>query len=281
MNKKYLSGIIKNLSVSVKKYSPEILTGIGITGMITTVVMAVRATPKAVTLLDEEIHTRIINNDRDDDENIIGLIKVPDDKYGEYGNYRLSVKDTIKTTWLCYMPATITGITSIVCLIGASSMNLRRNAALATAYTLSESALKEYQEKVIQSIGGKKETEIRDSIQKDKVERYSASEREIILTECGDTLCVDLLSGRLFKSDINKIKQVINDLNYRMLNEMYISLNEFYYELGLDGTKLGDLLGWRLENGKIEIQFGSQLTKDGKPCLVLDYRVAPQYDYQV
>ena len=39
------------------KHSPEILTGIGITGMITAGVMAVRATPKALDLLSE-IHEK-------------------------------------------------------------------------------------------------------------------------------------------------------------------------------------------------------------------------------
>ncbi len=64
-------------------------------------------------------------------------------------------KDIIKTAWPCYIPAAV-GAISVFCLIGASSTNLRRNAALATAYTLSESTLKEYQEKVVETIGEKR-----------------------------------------------------------------------------------------------------------------------------
>lgn len=127
-----------------------------------------------------------------------------------------------------------------ICLIGASSTNLRRNAALATAYTLSESTLKEYQEKVVETIGEKKEQSIRDSVSKDKMVKNPV--REVILTESGgNTICYDVLSGRYFKSDRDKITRVMNELNRQMRDEMYVTLNDFYYELGLDGTKMGDI----------------------------------------
>ena len=265
---------------SVKKHSPEILTGVGIAGMVTTTVFAVRATPKALTLMDEEIHYRIRNNPQDDEENIEGLIKVSDDESGEWGHYRLPAIDLIKTCWRCYIPATVTGVMSIVCLVGASSVNLRRNAALATAYALSESALKEYQEKVIETIGEKKEESIRDSIAKDRIDKHPVIQQEIIITDKGETLCFDSLSGRYFKSDIDKIKKSVNELNRQMLADMYVSLNDFYYELGLENTKLGDDLGWHIDDGLIEVSFSSQLANGETPCLVLDYQIAPQYDYQ-
>lgn len=121
--KKELSKSFLLLKTSIKKHSPEILTGIGIAGMITTTVMAVRATPKALILIEE--------------------------RKEEIGVNQLEAVDLIKTTWMCYVPAALTGTLSIACLIGASSVNVRRNAALATAYTLSESALKDYQENLI------------------------------------------------------------------------------------------------------------------------------------
>ena len=130
MNKPNLSKIAKGIRMSISKHSPEILTGIGIAGMVTTTVMAVRATPKALILIEE--------------------------RKEEIDVDKLTPIELIKATWTCYIPAAITGGLSIICLIGASSVNTRRNAALATAYTLSESALKEYQGKVIETIGEKK-----------------------------------------------------------------------------------------------------------------------------
>ena len=105
---------MKNAQKSMKKHSPEILTGIGIAGMIATTVSAVRATPKALQLID----AREIKENR-----------------------RLSNKEIIATTWKCYVPAAVTGVLSTACLVGASSANLRRNTALATAYSISETAL--------------------------------------------------------------------------------------------------------------------------------------------
>lgn len=253
MPKQSLASIAKSVRTAMKKHSPEILTGIGIAGMITTTVMAVKATPKALILLEE--------------------------KKDELDTDRLEPKDIIKTAWPCYIPAAVVGSISVFCLIGASSTNLRRNAALATAYTLSESTLKEYQEKVVETIGEKKEQSIRDSVSKDKMVKNPV--REVILTESGgNTICYDVLSGRYFKSDRDKIIRVMNELNRQMRDEMYVTLNDFYYELGLDGTKMGDMLGWNIDKGYIDLAFSSQLDANGTPCLVIDYQVAPVYDYQ-
>lgn len=280
MNKLNLSTITKSVRTALKKHSPEILTGIGIAGMITTTIMAVKATPKALMFMEDEIEFRLKNNERDEQENVKGLIKVSDDKYGEYGQYRLPVCDVVKTTWLCYLPAAITAAASVACLIGASSVNFKRNAALATTYSLSETALREYKDKVIETIGEKKEKSVRDAVAKDKINKNPVERNEVIITDNGETLCYDVQSGRYFKSDINTIKKAINKLNRQMLTDMFISLNELYYEIGLSTIELGDELGWHIDRGLIDIEYSSQLAADGRPCLVIDYRVAPQYDYR-
>lgn len=257
------SKVIKSVRASVKKNSPQILTGIGIAGMITTTVMAVKATPKAIALVEA----------RKDEWN--------KDAMGtdDFGN--MPKIEAVKACWTCYIPSVIVGGISIVCLVGASSVNLRRNAALATAYTLSESALKEYQEKVIEEIGEKKEEAVRDRIAKDRIEKNPVSKNEVILTEKGETLCYDMISGRYFKTDIDKLRKAENDLNRQMRDDIYVSLNEFYYAIGLDPIKIGDNIGWNIDKGYIDLNFSSQLTEDGKPCLVLDYHVGPTYDYRL
>ena len=252
--KKEITKSFLSLKTAIKKHSPEILTGIGIAGMITTTVMAVRATPKALILIEE--------------------------RKEEIGAEKLEAMDMVKTTWACYIPAAITGTLSVACLIGASSVNARRNAALATAYTLSESALKDYQGKVIEMFGEKKNEEVKDAVAKDKVEKNPVVTREVIITEKGNTLCYDAISGRYFKSDIEKIKKAECELNRQMLDDMYVSLNDFYYEIGLDSVKLGDELGWNVDSGYIDLSFSSQLASDETPCLVIDYSVAPRYDYR-
>lgn len=251
--KKEIAKSFLSLKTAIKKHSPEILTGIGIAGMITTTVMAVRATPKALILIEE--------------------------RKEEIEAEKLEAMDMVKTAWACYIPAVITGTLSVACLIGASSVNARRNAALATAYTLSESALKDYQGKVIEMFGEKKNEAVKDAVAKDKIEKNPVVTREIIITEKGNTLCYDAISGRYFKSDIDKLKKAAGVLNRQMLDDMYVSLNDFYYEIGLDNVKLGDELGWNVDDGYIDLSFSSQLASDGTPCLVIDYNVAPRYDY--
>ena len=253
MAKLNFTKFVKNVHTEVLKHSPEILTGIGIAGMITTTVLAVKATPKALTLMKERKWDLEVE--------------------------KLTPIETVKTTWKCYIPAAITGTVSIGCLIGASSVNARRNAALATAYKLSETALNEYRDKVIETIGEKKEQTIREKVDKDRVEKNPVSKSEVIITEKGNTLCYDSISGRYFKSDIEKIKRAVNELNRRMTYDVYVSLSEFYDELDLDHTLLSDDLGWSIDDGLIDVSFSSQIADDGTPCIVINYAVAPRYDY--
>lgn len=252
MEAKKLTNILKGVQMAAKRHSPEILTGIGIAGMITTAVMAVRATPKALQMIDDA---------KEEKDEILTPV------------------ETVQAAWKCYIPAAVVGGVSIACLVGASSVNARRNAALATAYALSESTLKEYQEKVVEKLGKKKEQEVRDDIAKDYVDRNPVSKSEVIITEKGNTLCFDKLSGRYFRSDIDKLKAAVNELNRQMRYNMYISVNELYDEIGLSHTDFGDMLGWNIDRDYIDLQFSSQLAEDGTPCLVVAHRVLPQYEF--
>jgi hypothetical protein len=87
------------------------------------------------------------------------------------------------------------------------------------------------------------------------------------------------MSGRYFKSDREVIKKAENELNRQMLSDTYVSLNEFYDLIGLNRITIGDDLGWYVNDGYLKLQFSSHLANDGTPCLVIDYIVAPRYDY--
>lgn len=242
-----------NIKETLIKKSPEILIGLGVTGMISTTVMAVKATPKALQIVKK--------------------------KEEEEKNRELSKKEVVQTVWKCYIPTVVTGIISISCIVGASRVNAKRNAALATAYSLSETAFSDYKEQVIETIGEKKESEVQDKVAKKKLENESVVNKEVFITDKGNSLCYDSVSGRYFYSDVEAIKKAENELNKRMMSEMYLSLNEFYYALGLRSTVLGNELGWNISDGLLDIHYSSQIADDGRPCLVLEYRIAPRYDY--
>ena len=255
MNKEGLKRTIKSAERVLTKYSPGILTGIGITGMIGATFMAVKATPKALYLIEA--------------------------KKEESEVEELTPIETIKTCWKCYIPATLTTVASTACLIGASTVSAKRNAALATAYSISEAALREYQEKVVEVIGEKKEKVVRDAVAKDQIERDPVTKSEVVIIDSNsNTLCYEPLSGRYFKSTIDKIKKAEIKLDRQMIQEMYVSLNDFYWEIGLDGTDLGDKMGWNLSKGYMDLSFSSQLADDGTPCAVIVYGIPPVYDYQ-
>lgn len=254
MNK--VQAIAKSVKNTVAKHSPELLTVLGIAGMITTTVLAVRATPKALRLIEEK--------ERENSESPVELTPI----------------EKAKTAWKCYIPAAVTGTASIACLVGANSVSLKRQAALATAYTLVENNMKEYKEKVVETVGEKKEQAVREAVAKSQLEKNPVSKSEVVVETKGDTLCYDVVSGRYFKSTIDKIKRIENELNREMRDSMYVSLNEFYGALGLHTIALGDDLGWNIDSGYIDVRFDAQLADDGTPCLVLNYSVGPQYNYR-
>ncbi len=253
MKKINFTGLINMAKHFVNQYSSEILVATGIVGMLTTTVIAVKATPKAMSLIDE----------------------AKEDKGEE-----LTKLEVVKTTARVYIPSLITATASTACIIGASKINHKRNTALATAYAISEAALKEYKDKVIETIGEKKESEIQDSIAKDHIERNPVQNTEVIITEKGNTLCYDIMSGRYFRSGMDSLKGAICDLNFQMMDDVWVSLNDFYDIIGLNHTQNGDLLGWSVADGKIQARFSTQIAENGEPCLVLKYNMAPSYNYR-
>ena len=265
MNKPNITKFMKSAQTAITKHSPEILTGIGIAGMVTTTVLAVKATPKVLSIIEDM--ERI-------DSQTCEIVKP-------------TKLECVKATWKCYIPAAVTGVASIACLVGASSVNARRNAALAAAYNLSTAALSEYKEKVIETIGEKKEKTVRDKVAGEQIKKNPVNNSSVFITEKGKTLCLEPISGRYFKSDINEIKKAQNTVNQTILTDPFnsgASLNDFYDELGHPHTDMGDTLGWNVESGLIDFYISAQMADEeseyeGTPCIVLDYTNPPTYDF--
>lgn len=260
--------LAKNLGGTISKNSPSILTGAAVAGLVTTAILAVRATPKALELVDDVLFERM-----------------GEDMYGDEGTSTtdrlamLKPREIVHITWRCYIPAVGVGLASIVCIIGANSIHLRRNAALAGIYSLTETAFKEYQSKVTETIGKNKELKVRDDIVADRIKENPPSSKEVIITGKGTTLCYESISGRYFEHTAEGIRRVENNLNKLLLNEDHISLNDLYFELGLPNIDIGDELGWHINTGGIEFIFSSTLTPDERPCLSVEYGIMPKPRY--
>lgn len=261
MNTQGLSKFARDVKLSLSKHSPAILIGIGITGMVTTTVLAVKATPKAMQLMEE--------------------------KKRELDVEVLTPVETVKATWKCYVPAAVTGVASVACLIGSHSVNAKRNAAIAAAYKLSETAFTEYREKVVETIGEKKERTVRDKVSEKQVQENPIKQTEVIVTGRGQTLFFEPLSHRYFYSDLEKIKRAENKLNKEILCDPFetgVTVNDFYEEIGIPGTATGDSLGWKRADYLIDIYPSAQMAEEGteyegQPCIVLSHSNPPQYDF--
>ena len=259
MNKTAILKDIQTLNYEISKHSPAILIFLGITGFASTFVMACKAAPKAKEVL-EELHLEQEEN-REENTKLIQIAK------------------DVKEVAPIYAPSILMGSMSVACIVWSYSINSKRLAALATAYSISERTLHEYQNKVIETIGEKKEERIRDEIAKDHIRDNPPSSNEVILTDGGEMLCYDSLFGRYFKSNINVIRKAEWTLNRRLINEMYVPLNDFYDEVGLPPTRMGDELGWNVDH-EIRFSFSSILTENDQTCLVVDFDICPRYDFR-
>jgi len=192
----------------------------------------------------------------------------------------------VAVCWKPYIVPSLMFVFSTSCIIGAHSINVRRSAALATAYKLAETSFKEYKDKVIEVVGEKKEEAIKHKIAEDRIEKNPPNSQNVIITDKGTTLCCESISGQYFRSDIETIRAAQNTLNQKLLAHDYVTLNELYVELGIETTPTGNKLGWEVsrvnnEVGKdlIQIDWRAILAKDNQPCLYIEYNVEPTYDF--
>lgn len=257
MDLSILANNSKQLGRVISNNSPTILTYLGVAGLISTVILAVKATPKAIEILEME--------------KIYRAEEVQDPDYNE----PIDTIDTIELTWKCYIPTAIMGLVTVGCIVGSNQINLRRNAALASLYSITESALREYQKKVVEQIGEKKEEAIRGEIAQDKLNNNPVDEKTVVFTGNGNYLCYDSFSGRYFRSDIETLRRECNQFNQKLLREGWLNINEFYYQIGLESIELGDEMGWIADRALMEFRLSTKMAKNNEPCLVIDYVVTP------
>ena len=168
-----------------------------------------------------------------------------------------------------YAPPTIAVLATGACIVGAHSISVKRESSLLLAYEGTRSMYDRYRASVQDRLGPEEK-----QIAEKAASKAQPVPRETIVYGEGDCLFYDAYRGRYFKSTVNKIDRVVNELNYTLLREMCVSLNEFYAGIGLEGISLGDQLGWN-EQRQIEVHYGSRVTEEGRACIVLDFVIEP------
>lgn len=237
---------VKNVGQALKTHSPELLTGLGIAGVVTTAYLTAKSTVKAFRVIDKHEQSEGAPNDNKE-----------------------RIKERVQLTWRYYIPPAASGAATIGCIVGLQRVGSRRLAAVASAYAIAERGFSEYREKVVEQIGKGPEQKVRDSIAQDRVNARPPS-GEVIYLGTGHVLCCELFTHRYFRSDMETLKKAQNDINNQINNQHYVALDEFYDIIGLPHTSNSCVVGW--DSAKLmELKFSTVLAEDGQPCLAFDY----------
>lgn len=236
------------------KHEPEILMSMGLAGLTFSVVWGIKTTVKAVKICDK--------------------IKQEQEKE------KLTPKEVVQATWKLYLPVVATTTLSIPCIILGNRVSSKRNAALAAAYAISETAIQEYKEKAKEIVGEEKVKKIEEEVSKEKVSKKDSS---VIVLGSEESLYYEPLTDRYFKSDWNTIQRCANELNEQALMSTtgQFSLNDWFEKIGLPVTDIGDDIGWSTSafdccSKLLKISMTTAKTKDNKPCGCIQYDTRPK-----
>lgn len=238
----------------LKRNASTILTCIGAIGVVTTSIMAVKATPKAIVLLEQ----------------------AKEEKGEELTNL-----EVVKTVAPVYIPSVVVASATITCIFGANILNKRQQAALTSAYALLNSSYQDYRNKVIDLLGEESHDEIQSEIAKDKYENDKVTVSE------DNQLFYDAFSGQYFESTLFKVQQAEYYLNRDLTMRDYAYLNEFYEYLGADEIDSGWKLGWSTGSCLaaywqpwIDFNHKKVVMDDGLECIIITMFQEPFADFE-
>lgn len=221
--------MLSAVRVFAKSNSSSILTGFAITGVITTGIFAGKASIKAEKVLELMEENAVLWD----------------------GGKEITRKEKLKTVIPIFMPAIISGLATIMCICATHSIDMQRQMALMSAYSMSEHAMKSMEEK----LGDKKVQKIKESIFEDDVKKNPPNPETIKDTGKGKTKFRDSIFGGDIYSDIEYVKSVFNKYN-DILNkggEFYI--NDLRWDLGFDQIDMGSIMGY--DDGQLDARLVS------------------------
>lgn len=233
-----------------------VLTVLACAGVVSTAVLAAKATPKALLLLEEK----------------------PEDT---------SVFEKALTVAPVYIPTMVSGVATVSCILGIGVLSRRQQAALASAYAMVSSNYKRYQDKVKELYGEEVHNNVIDAIVKEKVsDDHFIYSTGLVDTETLDGfidekhLFYDAFSDRYFETTMSNVLQAEYHFNRNYVLRGGSCVNEFYDFLGIDHIESGDELGWSY--CELEIQWLDfnhrmvEIAEDGLECCVIEMVFAPQ-----
>ena len=244
-------------SLYVRKYSPEILTTVGVVGVVTAAVLASKATLKLEPIVDAvKVHV-------DDSKEQLhkGEIEPADHTKRVAAVYTAGAVEIVKL----YGPSVTMGLSSIVCIIAAHGIMRRRNVALVAAYKTLEETFARYRDRVVEELGEDQEREIRQGIREVEVKDEETGKTKIV--KHYDPNGYSQYARFFDELNPNWSKEHDYNLNYircqqNFANDMlhargHVFLNDVYDSLGIPRSSAGAVVGWVLSNdGDNFVDFG-------------------------
>lgn len=258
-NGKFMNGVNRTLSKAgfqIKKHSPEILIIAGIAGVVTSAVMACKATTKINDILDQTKEEVGKVNDALDNE------KISEDVYSKEDAKKdlaiIYIQTGVKLVKL-YGPSLILGALSITSILASNSILRKRNVALAAAYAAIDNSFKEYRGRVIERFGKDLDRELKYNIKAKEISETTVDEngKETTVTKTVPVVESEEPSdyARFFcegcagwtkdpEMNLVFLKQQQNWANELLKTRGHLFLNEVYDMLGIERSKAGQVVGW-------------------------------------
>lgn len=262
-----LKRIGHELFEEVREKSPRILAGGAIVGLGASVYFTWKARPKCDEILSER-KKRL--------EEVKEEYSDPDEVKKETA--RINIDAAGKMVGALAPLAVTVGVTG-ASIIAADRINYRRLVAATTMYDISNEALTIYKKKMKDVVGEEKAEEVKKKVADEIVAENPVNDMTIIDTGKGDLIYMDVYTGRYFRSSKVAIESAVNDINYQLVGDMFVSLNEFYDRIGLPAVKLGDQFGFDVNKGMLHVEYSYGETPDGNHCILLDYDVYTRYRF--
>lgn len=272
----------------VKKYSPEILIGVGITGIIVSTVMFCKRAPEA---------EKIVNKAEKDLKEWNYYKENSKDEDYPQKEYAMDILHTYVDMGIglvqLYGPPIFIGVTSIGCILGSHHIMVKRNAAIATAYNLLQETYKEYRARVEAELGSDKEKKLHYGIKETKVLEEETKEEQTTEIVNKDPNRISPYARFFDESSknwsktpeynlifLNHIQNYMNDL---LKSRGHVFLNEVYDALGIPRSQAGAVVGWVISNeGDNYIDFGIyELNSSRKRDFVNGYEPSILLDFNV
>lgn len=253
----------KNIMKCIKKVAPIILSCCSSIGVIASVALAVRATPKAMRKIESDSARRHNGNPN-----------------------AYSKIEAMESAWKFYIPSAIVSASTIACILGAAVLNQRQQSAIAGAYALTSSTYQAYKDKVKELFGEEAHQKVLDEITKDDCKRTHITAQTIGYNSSLDfesendepkKLFYDSFSRRYFESTVDSVLQAEYHLNRNFVLSGGIGVNTFYEFLGIEPLKNTLEPGWDINDELYWIDFDHHkvIMDDGLECYIIDMVFEP------